>query len=144
MVLRGLVSAYDDLHRPGRIAAAAEAHAQLNAAAPTLDQARGAGAGHGRRTVNSTLAGKCARVALGRGCDVVVTEDWREKQVAAEVEGEAAQSEVQSEAQPEAQPEAQTEAQSEAHEFACIRPEDLPSLDETDRVSAVFSKVFLK
>lgn len=122
------MSAYDELHRPGRLHAAAAAHAELDAASATLAQAGGQ---------SETLVGKCARVALGRGCGVVVTEDWREsaaprpraadapgavKPGAAEVAGEV-------------------EQQPGAHEFACIRSEDLPSLDETARVSAAFSKL---
>jgi len=155
VVLRGLVSAYDEVHRPGRLAAAANAHAALDASAPSLASSKGLAQGvshdnieEGRTAPSSssssslpapTLVGKCARVALGRGCAVVITEDWCEDSAAAshlsisDREGdEAKRSDVKSSLLENSAP----------HEFTRIQPKDLPSLEETKHVSSGFANHF--
>jgi hypothetical protein len=145
VVLRGLVSAYDEVHRPGRLTAAANAHAALDASAPTLkssnkDLAQDGSNNNDNMPASSspTLVGKCARVALGRGCDVAITEEWCEGGAASD---QLSSSEDSTEEAKSDKLAMNSDLKSNApHEFTRLQPADLPSLEETMHVSSGFAK----
>jgi len=149
VVLRGLVSAYDEVHRPGRLTAAANAHAALDASAPTLKSSNKDLAQDGSNnnetsssssssSSSPTLVGKCARVALGRGCEVAITEDWCEGGAASD---QLSSSEDSTEEAKSEEVVMNSDLKSNApHEFTRLQPADLPSLEETMHVSSGFAK----